>query len=49
MDGQTPAEDKKLSHVNRGATATKPADGAGGSAGLDTMAEERVTGDGWTG
>ena len=32
--------DKKLSHVNRGAAATKPVDGAGGAAGLDTMAEE---------
>ena len=34
--------DKKLSHVNRGAAATKPVDGAGGAAGLDTMAEDRV-------
>ena len=33
--------DKKLSHVNRGASSTKPVDGAGGAAGLDTMAEER--------
>ncbi|OLP76540.1 hypothetical protein AK812_SmicGene43512 [Symbiodinium microadriaticum] len=32
--------DKKLSHVNRGAAATKPVDGAGGAAGLDTMAED---------
>ncbi|CAK9019197.1 Pyrimidine-specific ribonucleoside hydrolase RihB, partial [Durusdinium trenchii] len=32
--------DKKLSHVNRGAAATKPIDGAAGSAGLDTMAED---------
>merc|ERR1719217_313980 len=32
--------DKKLSHVNRGASATKPLDAAGGSAGLDTMAED---------
>ena len=31
--------DKKLSHVNRGASSTKPVDGAGGAAGLDTMAE----------
>lgn len=35
------AEDKKLSHVNRGASSTKPVDGAGGAAGLDTMAEVR--------
>eukprot|EP00490_Sorites_sp_Unknown_P025554 CAMPEP_0114654478 /NCGR_PEP_ID=MMETSP0191-20121206/10510_1 /TAXON_ID=126664 /ORGANISM="Sorites sp." /LENGTH=584 /DNA_ID=CAMNT_0001869985 /DNA_START=23 /DNA_END=1777 /DNA_ORIENTATION=+ len=32
--------DKKLSHVNRGASSTKPVDGAGGAAGLDTMAED---------
>jgi len=32
--------DKKLSHVSRGASATKPLDAAGGSAGLDTMAED---------
>ena len=35
-------EDKKLSHVNRGASSTKPVDGAGGAAGLDTMAEATV-------
>ena len=35
--------DKKLSHVNRGASSTKPVDGAGGAAGLDTMAEESWT------
>ena len=34
-----PLKDKKLSHVNRGASSTKPVDGAGGAAGLDTMAE----------
>ncbi|CAJ1453617.1 unnamed protein product [Effrenium voratum] len=32
--------DKKLSHVSRGAGSTKAADGAGGAAGLDTMAED---------
>merc|ERR1719326_2644226 len=32
--------DKKLSHVNRGASSMKPLDAAGGSAGLDTMAED---------
>ena len=32
--------DKKLSHVNRGASSMKPLDAAGQSAGLDTMAEE---------
>ena len=35
-------KDKKLSHVNRGASSTKPVDGAGGAAGLDTMAEARL-------
>ena len=38
--------DKKLSHVNRGASSTKPVDGAGGAAGLDTMAEANRR-DGW--
>merc|ERR1719437_348392 len=32
--------DKKLSHVNRGASSMKPLDAAGPSAGLDTMAED---------
>merc|ERR1719162_1626058 len=32
--------DKKLSHVNRGASSMKPLDSAGPSAGLDTMAED---------
>ncbi|CAK0870794.1 unnamed protein product [Prorocentrum cordatum] len=32
--------DKKLSHVSRGAASMKPLDGAGASAGLDTMAED---------
>merc|ERR1711881_777855 len=32
--------DKKLSHVNRGASSMKPLDAAGASAGLDTMAED---------
>ncbi|CAE8583411.1 unnamed protein product, partial [Polarella glacialis] len=32
--------DKKLSHVNRGASSMKPLDAAGGSAGMDTMAED---------
>merc|ERR1719335_243551 len=32
--------DKKLSHVNRGASSMKPLDAAGTSAGLDTMAED---------
>merc|ERR1719265_1801370 len=32
--------DKKLSHVNRGASSMKPLDSAGASAGLDTMAED---------
>jgi len=32
--------DKKLSHVNRGASSMKPLDGSGPSAGLDTMAED---------
>ena len=32
--------DKKLSHVNRGASSIKPLDSAGASAGLDTMAED---------
>jgi len=32
--------DKKLSHVNRGASSMKPLDAAGHSAGLDTMAED---------
>merc|ERR1740124_1937814 len=32
--------DKKLSHVNRGASSMKPLDAAGSSAGLDTMAED---------
>lgn len=38
--------DKKLSHVNRGASSTKPVDGAGGAAGLDTMAEACLVGGG---
>ena len=32
--------DKKLSHVNRGASSMKPLDSAGPAAGLDTMAED---------
>merc|ERR1719350_320048 len=32
--------DKKLSHVNRGASSMRPLDSAGASAGLDTMAED---------
>merc|ERR1711865_904885 len=32
--------DKKLSHVNRGASSVKPMDATGASAGLDTMAED---------
>merc|ERR1719253_630096 len=32
--------DKKLSHVNRGASSMKALDAAGPSAGLDTMAED---------
>merc|ERR1712222_192354 len=32
--------DKKLSHVNRGASSMKPLDSTGPSAGLDTMAED---------
>merc|ERR1719350_982893 len=32
--------DKKLSHVNRGASSMKPLDSSGPSAGLDTMAED---------
>merc|ERR1719221_2486870 len=32
--------DKKLSHVNRGASSMKPLDSSGASAGLDTMAED---------
>jgi len=32
--------DKKLSHVNRGASSMKALDGSGHSAGLDTMAED---------
>merc|ERR1712032_908845 len=32
--------DKKLSHVNRGASSMRPLDSAGPSAGLDTMAED---------
>merc|ERR1719352_1937043 len=32
--------DKKLSHVNRGASSMRPLDAAGPSAGLDTMAED---------
>merc|ERR1719253_1734211 len=32
--------DKKLSHMNRGSSGMKPIDGAGASAGLDTMAED---------
>merc|ERR1719436_2086999 len=32
--------DKKLSHVNRGASSLKPLDASGPSAGLDTMAED---------
>merc|ERR1712066_702038 len=32
--------DKKLSHVNRGASAMKPLDSSGPSAGLDTIAED---------
>merc|ERR1711924_396604 len=32
--------DKKLSHVNRGASSMKPLDAAGHGAGLDTMAED---------
>merc|ERR550537_1699890 len=32
--------DKKLSHVNRGASSMRPLDAAGASAGLDTMAED---------
>ena len=40
LTSQSKDFDKKLSHVNRGAAATKPVDGAGGAAGLDTMAED---------
>merc|ERR1719217_643560 len=32
--------DKKLSHVNRGASSMKPLDASGAAAGLDTMAED---------
>merc|ERR1719411_932443 len=32
--------DKKLSHVNRGASSVRPLDAAGASAGLDPMAED---------
>ena len=32
--------------MNRGASSTKPVDGAGGAAGLDTMAEACLVGGG---
>jgi len=39
--------------VNRGASSTKPVDGAGGAAGLDTMAEAAMASwdgrEGWGG